>query len=204
MMPEALASVPPKEFRSSPKIKYTVDDLNLMPDDGRKYELIEGELFVSRAAHWNHQLLISNIIVAFGIYLKDNPIGRIVPEPGVIFSDEDAVIPDIVFSTFETIEKNLIASGKFEGKFNAAPDLAIEILSFGKRDIERDQVYKRKIYGKYGVKEYWIVDSRTDSIEVFRLQRKSLNLAKRYRIENEITSPLLPDFKLPLTEVFRF
>lgn len=203
-MPEALTSTPPKEFRSSPQIKYTVDDLDLMPDDGRKYELIEGELFVSRAAHWNHQLLISNLIVAFGIYLKSNPIGKIVPEPGVIFSDEDAVIPDIVFSTFETIEEKLIVKGKFEGKFNAAPDLAIEILSFGKRDIERDQVYKRKIYGKYGVNEYWIVDSRTDSIEVYRLQKEELKLMKRCRIDEEITSPLLPDFKLPPTEVFRF
>lgn len=203
-MPEALVSTPPREFRSSPKIKYTVDDLDFMPDDGRKYELIEGELFVSRAAHWNHQLLISNIIVAFGIYLKANSIGKIVPEPGVIFSKEDAVIPDIIFSTHETIEKNLVASGRFEGKFNGAPDLAIEILSFGKRDIKRDQIYKRKIYGKYGVKEYWIVDSRSDSIDVYRLENKTLKLVKKYRIEDKITSPMLPDFELPLTEVFRF
>lgn len=204
MMPEALASQPPREFRPSPKIKYTVDELDLLPDDGRRYELIEGELFVSRAAHWNHQLLISNLIFSFRLYLQKHPIGKVVPEPGVIFSEEDAVIPDVIFSTHETIKKNLITSGKYEGKLNAAPDLAIEILSFGKRDLLRDQVHKRKIYGKFGVQEYWIVNSRTDSIEVFRLKEKTLESAGKYRLENVVTSPLLPNFELPLTEVFHY
>lgn len=201
MLPETLVT---KKKSSSSPIVYTIDDLRFMPDDGKKYEIIGGELFVSRAPHLNHQLLISNIVVAIGIYLRGNPIGKIIPEPGVIFSKKDSVIPDIIFSTHETIEKNVVFEGKHEGKFVAAPDLVIEILSFGKQDVDRDRIYKRKIYGGYGVKEYWIVDARFNSIEVYQLENESLELSKKYKIENEIASPLLPNFKLPLTEVFRF
>src|SRR5258706_16224952 len=75
----------------------TVADLDACPDDNNRYELIEGELFVSRAPGIPHQRVLNNLQFALGTYLKDNPIGRIVPGPGAIFSDYDAVIPDLVF-----------------------------------------------------------------------------------------------------------
>ena len=139
------------EVRPLP-IRYTVDDLDFMPEDTNRYELIEGELIVSHAPHLNHQLLIGNLMFQFQLYLQNNPIGIVVTTPGIIFSQDDAAIPDLVFATHETIEKSVIKSGeKFEGKFNAAPELIIEILSYGKKDIERDRVHKRELYGRYGV-----------------------------------------------------
>src|SRR5687767_5456453 len=114
------------EVRPLP-ITYTVDDLDFLPEDSNRYELIGGKLIVSHAPHLDHQKLASNLNVALGIYLKKNPIGIVVQTPGIIFSAEDAVIPDLVFATHETLEKAVIGEGeKFEGKFNAAPDLLIE------------------------------------------------------------------------------
>ena len=75
----------------------TVEDLDACPDDGNRYELIEGELFVSRAPAIPHQLAVQNLQFAFGNYLKDNPIGTIVPGAGAVFSQHDAVIPDLSF-----------------------------------------------------------------------------------------------------------
>jgi Uma2 family endonuclease len=191
------------EVRPLP-ITYTADDLDFMPEDDNRYELIGGKLFVSRAPHLDHQKLASNLHIEFGIYLRKNPIGIIVETPGIIFSPNDAVIPDLVFATHETIEKAVIGEGeKFEGKFNAAPELIIEILSYGKKDIERDRVVKREIYGKHRVKEYWVVDGMFNTIEVYRLTDEGLERIKRFEIHESIETPILPEFSLKLTDIFK-
>ncbi len=141
------------QVRSLP-IRYTVDDLDFMPEDTNRYELIGGKLFVTEIPRVDHQLLITNLFVVFGEYLRKNPIGEILSAPGVIFSTEDSVIPDFVFATHETIKNKVGRKGeKYDGYFTDAPELLIEILSYGKKDIERDRVIKRELYGKYGVKE---------------------------------------------------
>src|SRR5215204_2569498 len=163
------------EVRPLP-IRHTVDDLEFMPEDTNRYELIGGKLIVSRAPHLDHQRTVTNLLFQFQLYLRENPIGIVVTTPGVIFGKEDAVIPDLVFATNETI-KNAVAGAdeKFEGKFTAAPELLIEILSYGKKGIARDRVVKRELYGKHGVKEYWVVDSMFNTIEVYRLTKEGLD-----------------------------
>ena len=191
------------EVRPLP-IRYTVDDLEFMPEDTNRYELIGGKLFVSRAPHLDHQLLIGNLIFQFGLYLRENPIGIIVTTPGVIFSPKDAVIPDLVFATHETVKKNVAGEDeKFDGKFIAAPELMIEILSYGKQDVKRDRVFKRQLYGDYGVKEYWVVDGLFNTIEVYRLEDGGQQLVKRFENYENIETPLLPDFSLKLSDIFR-
>ncbi len=191
------------EVRPLP-IRYTVDDLDFMPEDTNRYELIGGKIFVSHAPHLDHQKLASNLNIELGIYLRKNPIGIIIQTPGIIFSQDDAAIPDLVFATHETLEKTIIQAGeKFEGKFNAAPELIIEILSFGKKDIERDRVHKRELYGKYGVREYWVVDGFFNTIEVYRLEEKGLERVKRFEIHESIETPVLPDFELKLSDIFK-
>ena len=192
------------EVRPLP-IRYTVDDLEFMPEDTNHYELIGGKLFVSRAPHLDHQRTITNLIYEFQFYLKKNPTGEIFTTPGVIFSSKDAVIPDLVFATHETIKRNVAGEDeKFDGKFIAAPELMIEILSYGKQDVKRDRVFKRQLYGDYGVAEYWVVDGLFNTIEVYRLTDGGQQLVKRFEIHETIESPLLPDFSLKLTDIFKF
>lgn len=87
----------------------TVDDLDLFPDDGNRYEFIEGELFVSRAPRLFHQIVVTNIIAFVRPFLDRNPLGFIVAGPGVIFSQFSGVIPDVVFISNE--QRGEIASG---------------------------------------------------------------------------------------------
>jgi Uma2 family endonuclease len=178
----------------------TVSDLGALPEDGQKYELISGGLYVSRAPHIHHRLIVSNITFAFRSYLENNPIGKIAPGPGVIFTEYDAVISDLVFLTNESYERVISP----EGKLTAAPELAIEILSAGADNVRRDRVVKRKLYGEHGVKEYWIVDVLTLSVEVYRLQGSGLELIETQRVGDRITSPLLPDFALKVADIFQF
>ncbi len=177
----------------------TVSDLEATPNDNNRYELIEGELFVSRAPSILHQLVIQNLQTAFVSQLKIHPLGVVIPGPGVIFSEHDAVIPDLVFITHE--RRAEIAAGD---KVLGAPDLLIEVMSPGFENRQRDEVVKRQLYGKYGVREYWIVDPENHTVEVFRLDRQSLKKIATLTGEDELTTPLLPGFSLIVNAIFKF
>ena len=177
----------------------TVADLDAFPDDdGRRYELIEGELFVSSAPGLPHQLVLHNLQVELEIYLRQNRVGRLAPGPGAVFSNHDAVIPDLVFvanERWDVIRKN--------HRFVAAPDLVIEIISPGSENRSRDLQAKRRLYGKYGVREYWVVDGDNRSMLIFRLKREGLEEVSMLRNDDNISSPLLPGLELKLSAVFQ-
>ena len=91
----------------------TVADLDAFPhDDGKRYELIEGELFVSCAPGLPHQLVLRNLVADLEIYLRQNPVGIIAPGPGAVFSNYDAVIPDLVFVSNERWE-SIVSNDRF-------------------------------------------------------------------------------------------
>jgi Uma2 family endonuclease len=84
-----------------------------------------------------------------------------------------------------------------------APDLVIEIISPGAENERRDRVLKRRVYGKFGVKEYWLVDFINRSVEVYRLAGDELDLVATFVGEDELTSEVLPGFRAKLTDLFR-
>jgi len=177
----------------------TVADLDAFPeDDGNRYELIEGELFVSRAPGIPHQRVLHNLQLEFGLYLKANPIGILVPGAGAIFSDYDAVIPDLAFVRNERWDQ--VVTGE---KFTAAVDLVIEVLSPGTANRRRDLGAKRQLYAKYGVAEYWIVDSENLSVSNFQLEGKTLKEIGTLRDKDELTSTILPGFQLQVSAIFK-
>ncbi|MEW6212997.1 MAG: Uma2 family endonuclease [Acidobacteriota bacterium] len=174
----------------------TIVDLEAMPEDGNRYELIEGELFVSRAPSLDHQRIVRNLLIVFGDYLRQNPVGESFPGPGVLFSIFSGVIPDVVFISNERIEE--IATGTH---ITGAPDLVVEILSPGVENERRDRKAKLQLYRTYRVKEYWIVDPRRKTIDVYRSHR--LRLSAKLSRRDEITTPLLPGFRSPVRDIFR-
>jgi Uma2 family endonuclease len=175
----------------------TVDELELMPDDGNRYEVIEGELFVTRAPNYEHQVVISNLTILIGTYLKQNPIGSVVAGPGVIFSKFSGVIPDLIFLTHKTRKKVLLG-----GRLKGAPELAIEIISPGAENRRRDRVAKRNLYGKYGVQEYWIVDYKTRAVEVYALEQNVLQPVAKLNEKDGLTSTVLPGFTCAVKAIF--
>jgi len=175
----------------------TVTDLDACPDDNNRYELIGGELFVSRAPGISHQRVLNNLQFAFALYLREKPIGILVPGAGAIFSDYDAVIPDIAFVRNERWDQ--VVTGE---KFTGPLDIIIEIVLSGAENRRRDFLVKRQLYGKYGIEEYWIVDIENRYVLIHRLQGQSLEQVAMLRGEQEITSPLLPGFHLPADAIF--
>jgi len=176
----------------------TVADLENFPeDDGNRYELIEGELFVSAAPGIPHQLVLLNLQIHLHAYLQRNPIGKLVPGAGAVFSNFDAVIPDLVIVLNERWDQ-IVANNRF----NAAPDLVIEILSPGNENRRRDEIAKRRLYGKYGVEEYWIVDGESRSGEIYCLQGNVLEEFATFSESEIIVSKLLSELNLPVSSVF--
>ncbi|MGH9942187.1 MAG: Uma2 family endonuclease [Pyrinomonadaceae bacterium] len=175
----------------------TVADLDLMPDDENRYELFEGELFVSRAPSLSHQRVIANLIALLKTFLAQNPLGEVLPTPGVIFDFYNAAIPDLVFISDELSRR--LGAGE---RITEAPELAVEVVSPGAENARRDRVMKRQAYGKFGVREYWIADPDNQTLEIYRLQRQTLVPTATLRDDDEISTPLLPGFACRVAQIF--
>jgi Uma2 family endonuclease len=152
---------------------------------------------VARAPRLLHQLILQRLQLILGNYLETNPIGIVVPGAGAVFSEHDAVIPDLVVVRRENWDR-IVADDKFVG----APDLVIEVLSPGPENKQRDLVVKRQLYAKYGVEEYWVVDVQDRSVLIHRLRGQNLEEIAILSIDDEITSPILPGFQLKVRTVF--
>jgi Uma2 family endonuclease len=175
----------------SSSVRWTTADLELFAGDRtNRYEIIDGELFVTRSPHWKHQALCINIGAVLKAWSDRSGLGEPAVMPGIIFSDVDNVIPDLVWASKERLEYLLDAAGHLTG----APELAIEILSPGKPNENRDKEAKLKLYSIQGVLEYWIFDWRERKVEVYRRDRGSLKLAATLFEQDELTSPILPGF----------
>jgi len=177
----------------------TVDDWEAMPHgDGNRYEIIEGELFVSCSPGLTHERVLFKLILLIGRFLEANPVGEAVSNVGVILSDFTAVIPDLVMFLNEQADK-IISNDRLKG----APALVIEILSPGPANIRRDRVTKLQLYAKHGVSEYWIVDPPNMTLERYVRQGPSLVLVETLGSEDTLSTTTLPGFSCKVSEIFR-
>ncbi len=174
--------------------KFTHADLLSCPEDNKRREIIEGELFVTPAPRVPHQTILLNLTVATQNYLGQHPVGRLLMSPmDVIFGDFDVLQPDLLFVLNE--HKEILKDW-----VRGAPDLVVEILS--PTTEARDRGVKLKAYARFGVQEYWIVDPDARAIEIYRLAKKSYKLVQTCRDTESLTSALLPGFSSPLASIF--
>ncbi len=191
---------------------FTVEDLATFPDDGNRYEVIEGELYVSHAPHAEHQEVLDEMSFALRTWRKETGLGWVVSGAGVVFSRHNGVIPDLLWFGDERLRQAMInpATGAWDGHFYAAPDLAIEVLSPGHDNEARDREVKLTLYSRRGVREYWIIDRDPlpqvprGTIAVHRrTAAAALELAATLTDRDTLTSPLLPGFALPVAQLFQ-
>lgn len=179
-------------------VKLTSADLAFFPDNGKLYELIEGELQVSRQLSWHHQYACSRFVQFLGAWGDLSGLGIVNAAPGVIFADDDDVAPDVVWINRETLNEAL----QEDKKLHAAPELVIEVLSPGWTNHLRDKQTKLKLYSRRGVQEYWIADWEQKQIEVYRRERAKLALQETLFSQDTLTSPMLPGFECRVADLF--
>jgi Uma2 family endonuclease len=182
-----------------PPVLLTIADLEATPDDGNRYELIDGELYVSTAPSFLHQTALMNLAARLWIYLRANPVGTVSPGIGVIFDDNNGVIPDLVYSSKARLRQAL-AGGRMIGP----PEIAVEILSPGSSNEKRDRHIKLNLYDSRGVEEYWILDPENNSVEVYRrLETGRLDSRENLLGEDRLTTTLLPGFEVQVSDLFK-
>ena len=180
------------------KIKFTYEDYRNAPGSEReRYELFEGELVMVPSPSLKHQLILGNLVALLRSFVNENDLGMILFAPlDVILSEDTVLQPDILFVGKE--QADIIAEEGIRG----APGLVVEILSEATE--KRDRTYKKALYARYGVKEYWLVDPSTKTVEVLKLQEQGFSQVALYACKEKalLKSPLLAGLSIDLEEVF--
>ena len=184
----------------STSLRFTIDDLEVLPEDGKRYEIIDGELYVSSQPDFIHQQVSSDFWLLLQNWSDAHNTGEACVAPGVIFADDDAVAPDVIWMSWRRLTE---ARRPGDGHIHAPPELVVEVLSPGSANERRDRVAKLKLYSRRGVGEYGIADWRLQTIEVYRKVGEALTLHATLGGEDPLESPLLPNFKHPVAFVFR-
>ncbi|MBZ5564511.1 MAG: Uma2 family endonuclease [Acidobacteriia bacterium] len=174
--------------------RLTYEDLCALPNDGKRYEIIEGELFVTPAPRSLHQVVVANLHLALGQFVKSQGLGRVFLAPlDVVLSEFDVVEPDLLYIS------KAHGSRLTEANLRGAPDLAIEVLS--ETSAKLDRTAKLKLYARFGVQEYWIIDPDGPSAEIYRHKQKRLAMVSKLSASGTLSSPLFPGFSLLLREL---
>jgi len=180
-------------------LRWTTADLEALPEDnGKRYEIIDGELYVSTTPHWDHQQTCVAIVSQLERWCRESGAGKTNLGPGLIFTEDNAVAPDIVWVSSERLSATLGA----DGKLHAAPELVIEVLSPGRKNERRDREAKLKLYSRRGVDEYWIVNWQLREIEIYRRTNVDFVLVSRLTGVDMLESPLLPGFSCSVAGLF--
>jgi Uma2 family endonuclease len=180
------------------KTRFTSRDLEVLPEDTKRYEIIDGELYVSKQPSYEHQAMCGGMFFALEAWSQETGAGVTTIAPGVIFAEDDDVAPDLTWVARERLPA-LLGSDRH---FHAAPDLIVEVLSPGRANEQRDREAKLGLYSRRAVREYWIVDWQTRQVEVYRRRDAALTLDATLLDSETLSSPLLPGFAFPLCNLF--
>ena len=180
-------------------VHWTSADLVALPhDEWTRYEIIGGELFVSKQPHFYHQHVCGNVYHLLQTWNARTQLGQTIFAPGLIFADDDDVVPDVAWLS----NQRLVDALGSDGKLHSAPELIIEVLSPGAKNERRDREAKMRLYSRRGVREYWILDWKLQSIEVFRSKNDEFAPVLVLIKGDKLESPLLPGLSVAVDQLF--
>ena len=178
----------------NPVVKFTYEDYLNTPED-KHYELLDGELVMTPAPGERHQSVSALLGWKLVQFASENSLGRVYLAPfDMVLSDVDVVQPDLLFVS--NGRGHIITPANIQG----APDLVVEILS--PSTAERDKTFKRTLYARYGVNEYWMVDTTAKDIAVLLLGDQGFEVVDTYGEGETLTSPILQGFRLNIGDIF--
>ena len=179
-------------------LRWTIQDLELLPEDGNRYEIVDGELYVAKQPDMQHQIVCTKVSFLLELWNNRTQLGLTIATPGIIFTNDNAVVPDVVWISHERYATALQA----DGKFHSSPELVVEVLSPGLENERRDRETKLKLYSRRGAEEYWIVNWRERRLEAYRRENAVLTLDKTLNENDILQSPLLPGFSCKVGQFF--
>ncbi len=183
-------SVPP-----AGEIILTYEDYLCFPDDGKRYEILEGVLHVVPSPTIRHQRISRELEFIIHGYVIQNGLGEIFDAPlDVVFSSTSIAQPDLIFVSQA---RQLVITEKH---IAGAPDLVVEILS--PSTSASDRVTKAQVYARYGVPYYWVVDPEKKAVEEFRLERGIYMLIRSWEDEEMFLPEIFPGLQVDLRKLW--
>lgn len=175
-----------------PRAKLTYEDYAKTPDDER-WELIDGELIPMASPTVPHQRIDARLGAEFSTLVKQG-LGEVFHSIDVVLSPHDTFRPDLIFVSSERAD--IITHANIQG----APDLVVEIRSPSTAGL--DEVTKRELYERHGVREYWLADPEAQTVTVLLLGENGYETVGIYAKSDTLTSPTLEGFSIDLSEIF--
>ena len=173
----------------------TYEDFCALPDDGLRYEVVDGLLFAEPSPRRAHQEAVGNLFAILHAHVRAHDLGKVYVAPfDVILDARTTVVPDIVFVVKDRLD--IIAERGVE----AAPDLLVEVLSSG--TARRDRVRKLNAYARHGVRHYWLVDPEAKTLEAFELVEGAYRLAAAVGGDDEFRPRVFPGLAISLPILF--
>jgi len=175
--------------------KFTYQDYLHLPDDGKRYQVIDGEIYMIPAPIPYHQKVLTRLFKLIDAFVTNRNLGIVLIAPcDVVLTNIDIVQPDIFFVSEERL--HIIREKNIQG----SPDLVVEILSPYSEKI--DKISKTKLYARFGVKKYWIVDPDKKEVTVLRLKAESYKNQGIFGVRDSFKSTLLKGLEIEVSEIF--
>lgn len=190
------------EFRGPafpPQGQWTYEDYLRLPDDGRRYEVLRGVLYVTAAPNPVHQFALRNLVRRLSVFLETHPLGEFFLPP------TDLILPNGLTAPVQP-DLFYVSGGEWKGTITSrymegAPDLVVEVLSPSTRRYDRNT--KLSVYAQAGVQEYWLADPLTRIFEVLVLQNGAYALFGKFGRGECLRSEVIPGFEPALDALFK-
>ena len=178
------------------ELALTYDEYLLLPEDGYRYEILEGDLVMTPAPNPRHQNVLRNLVRIIDLTCLAEDLGTVYFAPIDVILDQTTIIqPDLVF-----IRKARLAIVTERG-IEGVPDLVVEILSPG--TARRDRIIKARIYARHGVSDYWLVDPDHRTLEAFHLGPTRYRKVASLRGKQAFHPLPFPDLAIRLTDLWK-
>ena len=177
------------------RVRFRADDIWDAPEDSTRYEVIDGELYVTPAPSWQHQNASAALHGYLWPYVHQRRLGKVISAPiGVVLDAENGIQPDLIYISHERM--HIISERGVEG----APDLVVEVLSPSTE--ARDRGIKLRRYAAAGVPHYWIVAPQTGSLEAYRLGEQGYEAIGVYGPGSVFRPELFPGLAIPIDDLW--
>ncbi len=161
------------------------------------YELVNGTIVKRASPHSIHQIVVSNIHFLLRQYIDPRALGRVLVAPLDVYFEEENVPHTDVFFIKKDREKIIELNGPVWG----SPDLIVEVISEG--TAKNDRFFKKNLYEKFNVQEYWIADPPSKSVEIYTLVDGSYKLLDIVEIDGILKSQLIDGFEVNVKDIFK-
>lgn len=181
--------------RPAGPILLTYEDYCVLPDDGKRYEIMEGVLHVTPAPTTRHQRVSRRLLVLISLHVEAQGLGEVFCSPiDVVLSPHNVVQPDIVFVSEK--RRHIVTEKNIAGP----PDLVVEIVSASSAHTDRG--LKAQVYARRGVEHYWLVDPEGETLEEYQLQGGAYTPVATYQGDVTCRTRCFPDLALHLGKVW--